>query len=716
MHVDRVQAQNRTSDEREVVDEARDRLKQCVNAWNRNHELAETDIEMRSGDQWDDEVVKQREEDARPTLTFNRLETYIQQVVGEQRKNRPGIHVAPADVDLEEEIPGQEQTAQGEPIKYRTSDVLEGMIRQIEYRSRSDAARDTAFDQAVGNGFGFYRIVTEYASETSFDQEVRVKRIRNPFSVLMDPAMETVTGEDATFAFISDWITKDEFRNLYDVEPVDELPQGVGEDRTLWWADDKIRIVEYFRKVPVEHTIALVAAPVIEGDAQPTTVDLGEAPEEGRRQIEARGGRIIRERTVKRPRVEWRLLNGSKVLEGPIEFPSKYIPVIPVWGREIIDDGETIYQSLIRHALDAQKNYNYWRSAMTELVALAPKSPWVGPATAFAGFEQRWEQANRKNYAYLPYNDQAPAPPQRERAGEVPQGATQEAQSADYDMKATIGMFEASIGEQSNERSGRAIQARRQEGETGNYIFLDNLNRAIEHEGRIILDMIPRVYDTPRVVRVRQIDGEGDFVQVNQDTPNGRMADITRGQWDVTVKAGPSYQTQREEFVNSLYDASRAYPNLWQVAGDLLVQNMEWPSSEKIAERLRKTMPAQLLADEPGEIPEQPPTPEQQLQQFELQVREAEAKAKMQDAEAKGQKADASIIQEDMNTRQSYYEMQTEVYQMLGRLQELQQKMEDMDIETIVQQTAAGTVQTLQEQGYLSGGSSEQRGSTAQEE
>lgn len=699
MHVDRVHAQDDSTDEETVVQEARDRLQEAVDAWSQNHEYAERDIEMRSGDQWDDDVVRQRQQDQRPTLTFNRLETYVQQVVGNQRQNRPGIHVAPADLDVDEEIPGQEGD-DGQPTKYRTSDVLEGLVRQIEYQSRAGAAYDTAFDHAVGNGFGYFRVVTDYANDTSFDQEIRIRRIRNPFAVYMDPAAETVTYEDATFAFISDWLSDDEFKNLYpDAEAAEDLPDGRGHDRALWWVDGKVRVVEYFRKVPREKTIALVQTP--EGTQ---TVNLGEKSkeiEEARKRITEVGGIIARERQVKHHKVEWRLLNGSTVLEGPVEFPSKHIPVIPVWGREIIDDGETVYQSLIRHALDAQKNYNYWRSAMTELVALAPKAPYVGPANAFEGYEEYWRTANVKTWSFLPYNNQAATPPQRQPRSDIPQGATQEAQSADYDMKATIGMFEASIGEQSNERSGRAIEARKEEGDVGTYIFTDNLNKAIEHCGRVILDMVPRVYDTERILRIRQEDGEGDFVRVNTDTPNGRMADITRGHFDVTVKAGPSYQTQREEFVRSLYDASRAYPQLWQVAGDLLIKNMDWPGSQEIAERLKKTIPPQILADDPSQVPQQPPSPEEQAKMADAQAKMATAKATEAKAQGEIEREGMRTEQEIQQTQQSAYEMRTEVYQMLSRMEEMQKQMAERDIDAEMQNAVSDAVTQLAEKGLL---------------
>lgn len=701
MHIDRVHAQDDSTDEETVVREARDRLQECVEAWGENHTQAEHDIEMRSGDQWDADVVNQRQQDQRPTLTFNRLETYVQQVVGNQRQNRPGIHVAPADLDMEDKIPGEETDEQGQSQEYRTSDVLEGLVRQIEYKSRAGAAYDTAFDHAVGNGFGYFRLVTDYANDTSFEQEVRIKRIRNPFAVYMDPAAETLTYEDATYAFISDWLSEDEFSNLYpDAEASEDLPEGTGQDRALWWVDGKVRVVEYFRKVPREKTIALVQGP----DGSQQTVNLGESKKEidaARKQITDVGAIIARERQVKHHKVVWYLLNGSTVLEGPKEFPSKYIPVIPVWGREIIDDGETVYQSLIRHALDAQKNYNYWRSAMTELVALAPKSPWVGPARAFQGYEQYWRSANTKNWPFLPYNDESPAPPQRPQRSDLPQGATQEAQSADYDMKATIGMFEASLGERSNERSGRAIEARQNEGDVGTYIFTDNLNKAIEHCGRVMLDMIPRVYDTPRTLRIRREGGEGDFVRVNQDTPEGRMGDITRGQFDVTVKAGPSYATQREEFVQSLWEASRANPQLWQVAGDLLIKNMDWPGAEEIAQRIKRTIPPQVLTDDPSQIPQPEPTPEQQADMAKYEAQAAQAEANKVKAQADIEREGMKTEQEFQQTEQDAYEKQTEVMQMLTRLAELEDKLDQQDTQAQVQNAVSDAILELNRQGLL---------------
>lgn len=618
-------------DEEKVLQEARERRRASNDAWRNNHKLAQEDIDFRDGQQWDDEVSRQRRQEKRPMLTFNRMETFIDQVVGDYRQNRINITVSPAEMGtVEEKIPN----IAGDN-DYEIAKVYEGLIRQIEYESKARNAYDTALDHAVGNGFGFFRIVTQYSDDSTFNQDIRIKRIRNPFSVGMDPGIQTVTGEDMRYCFIGTWMPGEEFRRVYG-EPVgsDDF-EVLGENRELWWDGERVRVEEYFRKTSERRKIVLLES----GE----TLDIG-VPSEWQasyRAIEANGGVIVRERVVETHKVEWFKINGMKILEGPVEFPSRYIPVVMVPGKEIVKRGETIYRSLIRYAKDAQKNYNYWRTAATELVALAPKAPYVGPLSAFKGLENIWKNANVANMPYLPYNDDASAPPRREVPGTIPTGALEEAQSADYDIKATIGIFEAGLGDQGNEKSGRAIIARQRQSDTGTFVFIDNLAKAIEHCGRILVDMIPRVYDTERVVRIRNEDGTGDFIRINIPAGDGKLYDLSTGKYDVQVRTGPAFSTQRQEAAETMMNMVSAMPDLMKIIGDKIAANMDWPGADEIARRLRAIVPEEVIraenGDEDGDQPDITPEQVQMMiaeavekakQDMELQIRQFEAETK----------------------------------------------------------------------------------------
>lgn len=639
----RVQHQDKATDSDKVLREARDRMGLCIDGWSDNRSLALDDIKFRNGEQWPEHIKTQREQQNRPCLTFNQMESFIDQVVGDQRQNRPGIKVRPAD-----------QGMGAGPIKlanvagsqdYDVADVYTGIIRNIEALSRADIAYDTAFDHATGHGFGYIRVATEYTDDDSFDQDIRIKRVRNPFTVYLDPAHQEPDGSDALYGFVGFWIDKDEYQRRYPNSSLAGLEEGLGERFENWFDGERIRVSEYFRKVPAKLRLALLE----NGE----TVRLGFNDKEHKAAKQAlvqQGRQIIRERMVKSHRVEWFLLSGAEILEGPRQWPGKWIPIVPVYGKELDVEGKVIYRGVFRHSKDAQRAYNFWRTSAAELVALAPKAPYVGPAKAFKGFEAIWRTANTQNHAYLPFNDEAPVAPRREPPGQIPTGAVEEAQAARQDMMHTTGIYQASRGEASNETSGRAIMARQREGDTNTFAFIDNLSRSIQHVGRILVDLIPKIYDTERVMRIRMPDDTEDFVPINITTPDGqKLHDLGVGKYDVVVKTGPSYTTQRQEAAEAIVQFIQALGGGDPITAKALimhaVKNMDWPGADEIVELLKKTLPSDLIEQDPdAPQPEPPPpTPEQQAGMADAQAKMAKAEADMAKAQADTIKAQATI-------------------------------------------------------------------------
>lgn len=652
---DRTQAQSTNTDNEKVLEEARKRMKECVDYWGDNHRLAVEDVDFRNGEQWPEKVKQERREQKRPCLVFNSMETFIDQVVGDQRQNKPALHVSPQNLgaivldnetNQEQKVPSLTPGEDGTPNQYTLAQIYEGLVRNIEYTSSSDNAYDTAFDNAVGSGFGYFRIATEY-SDDSFDQDIKIKRILNQFSVYMDPNAEGVIREDSMYAFVYSWLTNDEFDALYGEgkRGADFWESADAEDRAIWANDKKVRVTEYFRKVPIKIKLLLMQdGEVVSLGADKETWDDQIA------QLKLAGGVIMKDRVADSYRVEWYKLNGAEILETG-EIPSKFIPIILVPGKELVVKGKVVYRSLIRNGKDAQRNYNYWRTAMTELVALAPKSPWTGGARAFEGYEKEWSQANVENYAYLPFNEDTTHRPKREIMGQVPQGALQEAQAADMDMKRTVGIHKSGLGEAQTQRSGRAIIAEQREGDTGTYAFIDNLGKSMEHAGRVIVDMIPQVYSNERVMRVRNLDGSEDFVRINMELPDGtKLYDICSQKFDVAVTVGPSYNTQREKAADMLTRVTEKRPELWNVIGDLIAKNMDWPGADEMARRLRKMIDPSLLSKDDNEngIPdeeEQPPTPAEEIALKELETKNREIDAKFAKAEADIAKAQADLAE-----------------------------------------------------------------------
>lgn len=558
---------------------ARERFKLAQEAEARIREEALADLEFRAGRQWPDDVRSQRTLDKRPCLTINRLPSIIKQVTNEQRQNRPAIKVSPVDDHADPE----------------TAEVIQGIVRHIEVNSNADQAYDKAHEDAVTMGFGYFRVVTEYLDPRSFDQEIVIKRIRNPFTVYFDPACQEPDYSDARFAFIVEEVSKDEYKELYPRSEMAGLTDfaSVGDRAAGWLTGSSVRVAEYFYVEKQPRTLAVLA--------DGSVVFLEEVPE---------GAQVVAKRETQVPTVHWCKINGIEKLE-ETAWPGQWIPIVPVLGDELDINGERQLIGMVRDAKDPQRMYNYWATAETEMIALAPRAPFIGAEGQFEGHEVAWKQANVRNFAYVEYKPTSvaghPIPPPQRQVFEPPIQAISMArmQSAE-DLKATTGIYDASLGARSNETSGVAIQARQREGDVANFHFTDNLSRAIRHCGRILIDLIPKVYDTPRVVRIIGADEQQKTVQVNQPFMEGgvnKLYDLSVGRYDVTVSAGPSFMTKRQESVASMMELTKTYPQLAQIAGDLLVKNMDWPGADQIAERLKKLLPPELQDDEEKPIP-----------------------------------------------------------------------------------------------------------------
>jgi hypothetical protein len=581
----------RMSDDDDILTAAKERFRTARDFEDEDHDRWEDDVRFaRMGEQWPEDIRKDRENQGRPCLTINKLPTYVRQVVNDSRQNKPSIKVAPVDDHADPD----------------TANVLNGLIRNIEVISNADAAYDTAVDNAVSGGFGYIRVNIDYAHDDTFDKDILIERVLNPLSVHPDPEAQSVDGSDWRYCFITESMPKEEFEKKYpDADPVSF--EGVdGEDREYWFTDDRVTVAEYWEREEVVETVALMSdGQVVRRADMDETIEVDGIGSATREDVFAMGGVVVvKEREVRSYRVRMHEMNGQQVLKTH-EWAGRYIPIVPVYGEEVVIDGRRRFLSLIHFAKDPQRMFNYWRSLSTELVALAPKAPWVGPAGSFNSDAERWASANTDSHAYLEYDpvvsdEGVPMPPpQRQPFAGVPAGALQEAMNASDDIKTVTGLYDASMGARSNEASGKAIIARQREGDVSTFHFIDNLSRAIRHLGRIVVDLIPKVYSEARVVRVLGEDGKPDKVPVNQpvDTPSGpRIYDLATGKYDVTVKAGPSFTTQREESATQMMNLIQAFPQAAPVLGDILAKNLDWPEADEIERRLKALLPPQVHA------------------------------------------------------------------------------------------------------------------------
>lgn len=626
------------TDEEALLKEARDRFKLSVDAEAENRSKALDDLRFLSGEQWTNDAKKARA--GRPCLTINRLPQFIRSVVNEQRKTRPAIDIIPADGQSSKE----------------TADVWQGLIRAIERQSRAKIAYDTAFKYAVSCGFGHFRITTDYCDDDSFDQEIKIERIDNPFTVYRDPASKQPDHSDDKYTFVTDLVDRKDFEKRYGFAPSSLEDVGSGDEMSVWFESDKVRVAEYWRVVEEESEIhSLQSGQKLEG----------ELTAKRKEELAAAGQPVIASRKVKRRRVEQYLMTCNKIIKQS-EWKGKFIPIVTVIGDELNIEGEVHLESLTRHAKDPARMYNYWASAETELVALQPKAPWIAPAGAFDGFEGEWARANTESIAYLQYNVVDGQAPQRQFFAGVPGGVREGRMAAAEDIKAVTGLYDASLGARSNETSGVAIRAREEQGDNATYHFIDNQALAMEYAGKVIMDLAPHVYDTARVVNIITPTNEQQTVMINQtfiDPQSGveKFYDLTSGRYAVAVKVGPSFESKRQEMVQSVVEMSQSNPQLMQIAGDLVMRNMDWPQSEEIAERIKAAIdkannpapdPAKEMLQGQMQIEAQKgqaaltkAQADVQLKQMDIQIKQIELAIKQEEARAKGIEAQARLVE-----------------------------------------------------------------------
>lgn len=590
-----------------IIDVALKRFKQMQEHNQEVYKVALEDMHFIKGDQWPDDVKMARQQDNRPCLTINKMPQHVRQVENDQKQNRPAIQVSPVDdyADID------------------TAHVLQGMIRNIENVSDAEYAYDKGFEGACRGGIGYFRLSTDYVDEKSFDLEARVDVIDNPFKAGIDPYSILPDGSDAKWGFVWDSMSREDFEAEFGKSKLarHEDWDGLTKNYDGWIGDDEVRIAEYFFKdIKRVKLIELSDGEVYFEDELPQpnedgtfTLELEEAEDIGGVLISQEVFEVVRERWTTKCEVKHLKINAIEVLE-ETTFPGSYIPIIPVYGYSHNIDGEIIRESVIRHAKDSQRILNFWASSEAEAITLAPKAPFIGAEGQFTGHENKWGQANVKNYPYLEYNPVSHeghlAPPPQRNAFEPPVMAiTQARLQANQDVKEGTGIYDASLGNRSNEVTGIAIQRRNQQSQTSNFHYVDNLAKSIRHAGRILVQIIPIIYDADRIVRTLGFDGEEKLVRINSDQnlleDQKRAYHFSFGKYDVTISTGPNYETKRQEARDSMIQMSQASPKFAEVAGDLMVQNMDWPGSQEIAKRLKKTLPPEIVSDDEQEIPPQ---------------------------------------------------------------------------------------------------------------
>ena len=634
----------------DIIAEALDRFDTAADSWSDIYDLSIKDVEFVDDPegQWEDAARKSREN--RPCLTFDKLSSSVDRVVGGQLSNMPSIKIRAAEE-------GDEDVAE----------VYQGLIRQIDQRGVQ--AFKTAFKFAVKSGWGCLLVDHDYVDDTSLDQDIIIREIKNPFSVLLDPIVQAQHVTEARYGFLFEDMERAEFERLY---PKAESEAGESDFTSTgnfesWVTEESVRVADYYRIVLEERTLIQLS------DGR--VLDMDEI-ENVRDELNMQGITLGKTRKVQARKLERYKITGLEVLE-EVECVGRYIPIIPMFGKTSNINGRYISRGLVRKAKDAQRLYNYSRSVSVEVTALTPKQPYFVTPAMVKGHEAKWKKMMVSNDPVLMFNFDNGQKPFREAPAQGSPALMQDAQIAADDIKATTGIYDANMGAQGNEISGVAIKGRQFQGEMANFEFQDQLVDSMELSGRVMIDMIPHIYDTERTIRILGEDEREEAIAVNKtlmDAQTGeyvKTMDLTTGTYDIKVASGPSFTTRKQETAEQLSQIIAQNPAMSEIVGDVLFKNLDLVGGDEVIQRLRSAgvkggiiepneeedMAMQEQIQQQQQIEAQAAQLELALKQAEVmseqaEAKERESKALMNTVKAAVEQLKIAETEEDIETKQ----------------------------------------------------------------
>lgn len=678
-----VKATKSAKADEEILERIRSRMRRCIDAESENRKAMVDDLKFLAGEQWPADVMAQRNTDKLPCLTINRLPTIVHQVTNSARENRPSINVSPV----------------GDRGDKEAAKMYRGLIRQIERHSKADIAYDTALWNSASNGLGYLRLTTEWEREDSFDQVMMIKRVRNPFTVYLDPDRLEPDGADARFGFVTEIMPEDDFKREYPKAQKVPFDLGAqGEKYKAWTTKDGIRVAEYYEVTQEPRTLVSLSTGYIGWEDK--LDDLTQ------QKIKNGSIDVLDERESWDRKVKHYTVTAIEILDRT-DWLGKWVPIIPVIGDEIDIEGKVKYSGVIRNAKDSQRMYNYWRTKETESIALAPMAPYIMEEGQLEGHEREWKSANTKANPVLTYKGTSvsgrPAPPpQRSQPPPIPAGFVNAAEGAAQDIMSTTGIrFDASVQERMKDESGKAIIELQRKGDVGAFHYVDNLARSMKHLGDMMIDLIPKLYDRKRVMTILREDDTEEQITLDpmapkaydeKQTDKGTMKTFnpTTGEYGVTVDIGPSYATKRIEAGQSMMEFVHALPNTASLVMDLIAAEMDWPGADKIASRLAKAIPAQLLTPDQKDVP---PQVAALIQNLEAQTKQLgqQLQAAMHALDEKG--ADRAIAQDKIDK-----DFEAKILAIIEKTEKAGNDLVMRQLELIIEQTRHAKDQQVSEQ------------------
>lgn len=615
-----------------------------------NRKEAVDDKKFSAGEQWDPLVLEHRK--GLPNLVINSVPQFTAQLVGDWRQNRNGIKVLPTedgDVDI--------------------AKIRGDLMRSIETKSRANRVYDQAFESTVQCGDGAFRVCVDWARDSVFDQEIGMKPIEDCLAVVWDHLSVDPTGKDAGHVFVDDSISKKEFEKKWGKECSPSTLNNE-DQRDLkangWFDGQSVRITEYWRMIERDQTLMMFEDGFV--------LSMDEEDDEAIAQAVEAHGTIVKTRLSPCRYAQMHLVTGHKILDGPYEYKMNRVPIIRVSGRIVNIAGRRVRYGLVRYMKDAVRLRNFWRSIAAEQLGYAPKAQWMTTEAAVEGREEQLRKAHLSRDPLMIFNDEAEFGRNVQRMEPpAPQMALHnEAQVNSQDMKDVTGIHDASLGIRSNETSGKAINARQREGDIASFTFFDNANESILEAGDVINQLIPQIYDSTRTIRTVGEDEELRLVRIN-DPMDPEAVDLAKGSYDVTLSTGTSFQTRRVEAAEAMMNAVQVWPEIMQIAGDLVVKAQDWPGAEKLAERLKKAIPAELQSDDEQQASPIPPEVQQAMQEMQAALEEM-------GKENEELKTDKSINQFEAETKRLKVLLDAELSE-----EGLKQKAEELGVKTALE-------------------------------
>lgn len=592
--------------EKEIFSEARDRLKICADAESGIRPKAKAAIMFREGAQWDDAPAVTSFSQDEPELTINLTDAMVRRVENNIKQQRPRGKCHPV----------------GDGADVEIAEVMNGIGRHIETRSDASVAYDTAATSALDGGWGYFRLIAEFIDRRSFQKDLRILPIRNPFSVYMDPAAIMPSGSDQLWNVISVKMARQEYRRRYPTASNASWSDTGRDEMALDWEDkEQIRLAEYFRLREKEERLFMIRGL----NGQEFTKYRSELPrgpdgklielEALKELLAAQGMSIEGDRNSSKLQVEWFRLNGTKVVERQ-QLPGTYIPVFRVEGNAKDIDGKIYRRGMVEGLMDPARMVNYGEVAKIKRLGLAPKAPWVAAEGQLDGHPE-WDDANITPVSVLTYKMVvietsagpvlAPAP-SRQPPAQIEAGFSEFVQQMRTNLMAVAGMpNEPGMDKQGEVVSGAAIRRRQFLSDQSHFQYYDNLTLAIAQCWRVILEWTPHYYhEKNRIQRIIGEDSTPQMVKLNEevapeDGEDGAIAtiknDMSVGRYDVVMDTGPGYDTKREEGAENLISLMQIPALAEMVAkmgADLVFRSIDHPYMQELADRVMAANPEGL--------------------------------------------------------------------------------------------------------------------------